>query len=115
MRTPLVWWRLCGVSAVVAVVTALLLAFSRPQPQPAPTPTAPTEEIASVTRPPQPLAYVGQWEGKLAVFRTEGAPPEEVYDLFVASLPAAEQEALAAGIPVYDEVALQQLLEDYTG
>lgn len=111
-----VWWRLCGVSATLAVVTALLMAFSRsPAPSPAPTPTDPTDGSAVATGAPEPLAIVGEWEGRLAVFPARGAAPTEVYDVFISSLPPAEQEALAAGIPVFDEVSLGRLLEDYTG
>ena len=117
MPTSPVWWRLCGVSAVLAVATALLMAFSRSPSSsaPVPTPTAPTDESAAGTRAPEPLAIVGEWEGRLAVFPARGAPPTEVYDVFLSSLPPAEQETLAAGIPVFDEVSLSRLLEDYTG
>lgn len=116
MRTSAVWWRLCAVSAVAAVLTALVLALGQPKTAAPDTTATPTgADVTAESRAPEPLAYVGEWEGKLAVFRTENAPPDEVYDVFIASLPAAEQAALAAGIPVFDEVALQKLLEDYTG
>lgn len=109
--------RLWGIAVLAAVITAILAALIRSQPvaQPPVAETPPTgeHEVASTTAP-TPYAYVGEWEGRLAVFRTKSTAPEEVYDVFLASLPPAEQQALADGIPVYDEVELQGLLEDYT-
>lgn len=40
--------------------------------------------------------------------------PDQVFDVYVASLPAEEQERLHQGIPVYDDKELQRLLEGYT-
>ena len=38
----------------------------------------------------------------------------KLYDVAIVSLPAEEQQRLAAGIPVSDKGALERLLEDYT-
>lgn len=114
-RYPL-WWRLCLISAIAAIITGAGLAWQRRTADTPPAETAPTTVKAALpTKAPAPLAFVGIWEGKLAVFRNESATPDEVYEVFSASLPKAEQEALAARIPVYSEVELQKLLEDYTG
>lgn len=110
------------VVAVVAVVAALatatlaaLIRLNTPDP-PAPDPVVtPSGQQAALPTAPSPYAYVGEWEGRLAVFRTENAAPETVYDVFIASLPPSEQQALRARIPVANEVELQGLLEDYTG
>ncbi|HPR39884.1 MAG TPA: hypothetical protein PKY19_07320 [Oscillospiraceae bacterium] len=56
---------------------------------------------------------LGLYDGKLALFRNGSAYPAEIYEIYAGSLPQADQEALAAGIPVADEAELAKLLEDY--
>jgi len=56
---------------------------------------------------------LGVYDGKLALFRNGSAYPAEIYEIYAGSLPQADQEALAAGIPVTDEAELTKLLEDY--
>jgi hypothetical protein len=58
---------------------------------------------------------VGTWEGRLAVFVLGEAQPTRVYEVFVASLPPAEQVRLQEGVAVADHLALAALIEDYTG
>lgn len=113
MSHPSVWRRLCLVAAGCALLTAVHP--TPPAEEPAPTPSLSGEEVSVTTRAPAPYATVGQWEGKLAVFAPEGDTPEAVYDVFIASLPPSEQEALCHGIPVHSETELQGLLQDYTG
>ena len=60
------------------------------------------------------LCILGEWEGKLAVFAPNGISPQEVYDVYISTLPEEEQQKLEQGIPVYDEGTLAGLLEDYT-
>lgn len=89
----------------VAVLILLLLAgiwLDRPADSP-PSPTAATETER----------YLGIWEGKLALFETERLSPVQVYDIWIAALPAAEQQRLAEGVPVGDEHTLSALLTDY--
>ena len=62
----------------------------------------------------QALYTIGQYEGQVAVFLAGLSRPDQVFDVYVASLPAEEQERLHQGIPVYDDKELQRLLEDYT-
>lgn len=111
------WKRLFGLAVLAAIATAAaaaLVHFAPPAAPPAD--TTPAAEQNTTTPVPQTVyAYVGAWEGRLAVFRTNRAAPDEVFDVFIASLPASEQEALTTGIPVFDEEELQRLLEDYTG
>ena len=57
---------------------------------------------------------LGTWEGKLALFAGDEAAPQEVYDVWIASLPEPEQARLTAGIAVPDQQTLWRLLEDYT-
>ena len=60
------------------------------------------------------LCILGEWEGKLAVFSPNGISPDEVYDVYISTLPEEEQRKLEEGIAVYDEQTLVGLLEDYT-
>ena len=60
------------------------------------------------------LCVLGVWEGKLARFLPDGLSPQEVYDVYVVSLPEEEQRRLEEGIPVYDDRTLAGVLEDYT-
>lgn len=114
MVIPSAWRRLCLAVAACAVLVGAWFALSRPE-EAVPSPTPTEEEVAVPTRAAVPYATVGEWQGKLAVFTTDGDTPTAVYDVFIASLPPKEQEALYAGIPVESEVELQGLLEDYTG
>lgn len=114
------WRRLLTIAVTAALFTAVTAALLRLTASPA-TPTEDTSTVTgeslSATAAPSaaPCAYLGEWEGRLAVFRTPDAPPEEVCDVFLATLPAEEQRLLRARIPTYSEEELRRLLEDYTG
>lgn len=58
---------------------------------------------------------LGEWEGRLALFEGDGVLPAQVYDVWIATLPEAEQQRLKAGIVIRDDQMLRSLLEDYTG
>ncbi len=108
-------FRKLGLSvAVCAVLFGTWASLARPE-EPAPAPTPQKEEVVVPTRAAAPYATVGEWQGKLAVFIADSSAPTAVYDVFISSLPLAEQESLFAGITVYSETELQGLLEDYTG
>lgn len=102
--------RLYMIAVGAAVFTALLLAARTPSEEPPRQEPAPTVTAG----PLSPAAWLGEWEGRLAVFRG-GAAPEEVFDVFVAALPQADREALRARIPVKDEEELEKLLQDFSG
>lgn len=111
MKSPLI--RLCGIALIVGIFTAVGAAFSRAETEPSPVDTT---ETAQTTLPfAAPYAYVGAWQGRVAVFSAADSAPQTVYDTSLASLPLSEQEALQNRISVYDEVALRQLIEEYTG
>ena len=60
------------------------------------------------------LVYLlGIKDGFLALWDTGSSTPLAVYTTKVAMLPAADQDALQQGIPIRDDMHLQQLLEDY--
>ena len=63
---------------------------------------------------PLPYAWIGNWEGHLAVFPPAGELPQHVYEVLLTSLPEAEQRMLAEKIPIWNEIELARALEDYT-
>ncbi len=58
---------------------------------------------------------IGSWEGRLAVFVSGEVQPMRVYEVYIASLPLAEQARLKEGVAVPDHPTLAALIEDYTG
>lgn len=116
------WRRLLAIAVSVALFTAVSAAFLRLC-DPAETPSQKADSAGSPAAPvpspstaaPSPCAYLRAWEGRLAVFRPSQTTPAEVHEVFLQTLPPAEQQLLQAGIPVYSEEELQRLLEDYTG
>lgn len=95
---------LAGAAAVsLAVIVLLVLVGAR---RPAPAPADPSST--------PPRYTIGEYDGRLAVYADGQELPKEVYDVYLATLPEEEQIRLRAGIPVEDDIQLQQLLEDYT-
>lgn len=101
--------------AVVLIVCLCLWGFRQISAQPA--------ESSSLSSAPASTEYsvvptftriLGQWEGKLAVFSEDQPVPDEVFDVFIASLPQEEQDKLREGIRINDETELASYLEDYT-
>ena len=101
-------------AAGVPLAVVALLLFAQKQPT-APTDTTHHTTHATPTTRTVPYAVVGEFEGKLAVFRNNTESPSEVLDVYIASLPESEQTALKHGIATHSEIELQRLLEDYTG
>ncbi len=60
------------------------------------------------------VPYLGIWEGKLARFDGVSTEPEEIYDVFVSSLPKEEQERLKNGVTWEDDEMLAMLIDGYT-
>ena len=56
---------------------------------------------------------LGTWKGYVALFSEGEEEPRQFYPTPVSALPAADQEALEAGIVIRSQRQLQQLLEDY--
>ncbi len=83
------------------------------------TTTSINTNITTSVNPPQsttirPLYIIGAWEDKLAIFIPPDTSPNQVFDVFLPSLPEEEQQRLYDGIEVFDEQSLASLLEDYT-
>ena len=56
---------------------------------------------------------LGEWEGRLAVYRTGETEPDSVMDVYLGLLPPADAQALRDGIPVESETELERRLEDF--
>ena len=56
---------------------------------------------------------LGSCNGYVALWRSGSEIPVRVYPYSLASLPPADQQALAKGIPVENQQELAHLLEDY--
>lgn len=54
------------------------------------------------------------WQGKVAVFYNDESKPEQVLNIFVATLPKSEQQRLASGVRVSTRQELLEMMEDYT-
>ena len=61
-----------------------------------------------------PSMTLGVYQGRLALFLGDGRYPNEVYDVWIRSLPPEDRENLSRGIFVSSEAELLRLLEDYT-
>ena len=56
---------------------------------------------------------LGTWKGYVALFKKDVCEPVQIFPCPVSSLPAVDQEALEAGIPIRNPRDLQQVIEDY--
>ena len=79
--------------------------------------TAPeTEGVADETIPsyesPEPLYTVRAHEGIIGIFDADGTLCRSV-NVFVMTLPEADREALAAGIPAYSEEEMRRIAERF--
>lgn len=60
------------------------------------------------------LAFLlGSHEGFIALWRSPGGEPDQVFPYSVASLPPEDQQRLKEGIRIESEADLLRLLEDY--
>ena len=60
------------------------------------------------------ICILGEWEGKLAVFAPNAISPDEVYDVYISTLPEEEQRRLEQGAAVYDQQLPLGLLGGFT-
>lgn len=108
-----------SLGAALLLTVLLIWAFwptAEPTPVPSSLPAVPVPTSTPVQEPTTgPTGYIlGVWDGKLAVFLAGSPTPDEVYDVYIVTLPEEEQQALQAGIAIPDEETLQKRLEDYT-
>ena len=83
-------------------------------------PTQPQASSPSSSSVPSPLeqpdAYpylLKAYDGKLAVFTKDLVQPDLVFDIYIKTLPAFDQEQLQQGIRVQTYEKLTSLIEDY--
>ena len=114
------WWLLAGGSALgAAVVVGAIVMGNDEAPEPEPEPLS-VSDTATGAEAPAPASrsaasyVVGEWEGRLAVYSEGRQTPDQVYDVYISTLPEEEQKRLEEGIPVSTEKELASLLEDYT-
>lgn len=66
------------------------------------------------TEPTVPKYTFTAYEGKLALFERGFAMPVEIYDVYLANLPAEEQTKIINGICAENDAEIQKIIEDYT-
>lgn len=74
---------------------------------------AETEAVSTQERSQAPY-MLGAYQGKVASYRMGNDEPAEVFDVYLDSLPAINQQELLRGIPAQSVEELQRLIEDYT-
>ena len=73
------------------------------------------ETNAAHTQQAEQAPYMlGEYQGKIASYRTGSTEPMEVFDIYLDSLPAVNRQELLHGIPAQTVQELQRLIEDYT-
>ena len=114
------WWLLAGGGILAAVVVAgAVLSDDGDAPAPEREPLSSSGTVTGAESPAPASGsvgthIVGEWEGRLAVFSEGRQTPDQVYDVYISTLPEEEQKRLETGIPASSEKELASLLEDYT-
>ena len=115
--------------AVLAGCAGILLLFSQktvPVPNYTPNPNINTiEKTDNLILPPsdtegqtdsavsQPLYTAGIYQGQVALFAPGSDVPEQVLPVYVAHLPAMDQQTLSEGLPLYTQEEVASFLEDF--
>ena len=105
---------LSGAAILSAVLIICLLFWGFSKKPEAEESQPPVSSAVQESVPAQPSRVLGVWEGKLALYLGVNPVPDEVFDVFITTLPEEEQERLRAGIPITSDTELALLLEDYT-
>ena len=105
------WMTCLSMVAVIIVVSFLLLAPQRWMPQ--------EEESLQMTEERSKLNenydyLLKEYEGKLAVYYYGASKPQEVFEVYISTLPEYDQKQLSRGLPVKDYEELLIRLEDYS-
>lgn len=66
------------------------------------------------TTSPSPLYTLSQYDGKLALFKRGYSMPVEIYEVYLSSLPQAEQSKIKSGISAQTDEEILKIIEDYT-
>ena len=74
----------------------------------------PAPGSAAVQQEAEKYAYIlGEYGGRLAVYRAGEQEPATVLDVYLGLLPPADAQALRQGIPMEDRAELERRLEDF--
>ena len=101
-------------AAILAAVLIICMLFWGFSSKPADESHPPVSSAVQESVPAQPSRILGVWEGKLALYLGVNPVPDEVFDVYITTLPEEEQERLHAGIPITNDTELALLLQDYT-
>lgn len=108
-----------AISAAIAAGVALAVVprVEAVSPQPlaevdSPSQPAPAEEIPD-SAPEKSVYLLGEYNGRVSVLSPSTLEPEMIFDIFVRTLPDADQELLRQGIRVNTYEELTRLVEDY--
>ncbi len=119
--TRLLWKQITGVLAAVCSVVLAVTLPSQTQAHPpsseqttAPATSQPLTTSTTILPASSVYAYLGEYQGQLAVYASDGTTVREIYDVYIVTLPEEEQQRLRAKIPVMSPTELALLLEDYT-
>ncbi|MBQ4042410.1 MAG: hypothetical protein IJD06_00320 [Clostridia bacterium] len=83
---------------------------------PAPSESTPVREPSAVYAAPAPaLCILREYEQKIGIFEEGQRTPFQILDVYVFTLPAADQKALQHGIRISSEKELLARIEDFTG
>ena len=58
--------------------------------------------------------YMREYNGKIGIYRSGAAEPEQVLNVYVSMLPDEDREMLAKGIYLKNRTELQERIEDYS-
>lgn len=99
---------LCAVTGVLLWGSLYFRGNSEPDSPPVAVTPVSTNSTTGIQR------YLRAWEGKLALFTGDNPTPDQVYDVYIQTLPPEEQERLNQGITIVSDEELAGWLEDYT-
>ena len=101
----------CALLIGSAMWASALLPLETEENPPAQRGVTPITTVATVSDYPRLLK---EWNGRVALFLTDGSEPQTVYEVNVLTLPEEEQRMLEMGITVNSEEELTAILENYT-
>jgi len=96
---------LAVVPRVDAAASPRLLA----EPESQPAPASSSQDAAD----PEAGYLLGEYNGRVSVLSPDTREPEMIFDIFLRTLPDADQELLRQGIRVSTYAELTRLIEDY--
>ncbi len=90
----------------------LLMLLFAPQIEPAVQVSQPVNPVSIAVEAASPF-YAKTQDNRMVIFQEGHAAPILVTEIDVRTLPVADQQALAEGIGLADQIAVERLLEDY--